>query len=863
MTPGHVYVYNTLVKKFPDADVFLASTNTTTERPFTFKQKQFLAVQAGIPADKFVLVKSPYKADEITHKYDPETTSLIFALSSKDAERIKPVRKDGSLGYLQPLPKDTSNLEPMNVHGYYDVIPSIKYTIAGVEGSSASAIRERYINGTEDERKEIISDMYPNSKKKNTIKKLLDSVLLKKKIDEHIVKLSNGKYRLLSKKGKNLGTFTSHKAAAKHEGEVEYFKSLKEDPDFGYTTFNNKENELNNLSWKIINNESGIEIIVFINDPNLPESYSWNQNLQGSVRALAKTKNIIQITSIKIAKKWFGTGLGQLMYDRLIQEAKNSGYKFLRSDFDRSDNAEHAWKRLSSRYNVTKILYPKFSPYYGKIKFYQINLQKVPVKIIEVTIDNRDKLEDTLNNKINSNDISDAKYVLDNWMFEYRVKTNLTAKDIFNKFPLKLESIPLNKLKPWKDWGRRPNNNNPIIVGRLIDNNLIILDGQHRVIKAKEAGENDIKGYVIDLPFKWSNPSKKYIEKINESISPFKLKLIKLKPFILKKIQSTYNSWPGDFGLCDTVASEIAEIINSSINEASAIIVDHNSYHFWVRVNNGIEYYDIDIPFGKYEKYDYNLNKFIKIPNVKFNINDILIYKTKENFLLTPWKLRKGYIPNKNDRYYTAEAVSDNISAILKSFLIGFQIDFQKRSISHRLESLSEIAEDVNGGDCYNFAALAYIYLKNYNPKLFSTNFYGGHAFIKINSKYYDSEHINGVSSINLLDSDYKNWSEDRFDILKFSDFCKYWKVNKNYILRLQKYINSPKQYLKENKLPCIKCNEVGLIRIEKPAINKFGKTYIKTFTKSCPNCLGKGYINSTVDYKKMSANDLDENINK
>lgn len=43
-------------------------------------------------------------------------------------------------------------------------------------------------------------------------------------IPEHIVKHGSG-YRLLSKKGKNLGDFKSHKAAAKHEGEVEWFKS--------------------------------------------------------------------------------------------------------------------------------------------------------------------------------------------------------------------------------------------------------------------------------------------------------------------------------------------------------------------------------------------------------------------------------------------------------------------------------------------------------------------------------------------------------------------------------------------------------------------------------------------------------------
>lgn len=42
----------------------------------------------------------------------------------------------------------------------------------------------------------------------------------------HIVKLPSGKYRLLSHEGKNLGTFDSREEAAKHEGEVEYFKHV-------------------------------------------------------------------------------------------------------------------------------------------------------------------------------------------------------------------------------------------------------------------------------------------------------------------------------------------------------------------------------------------------------------------------------------------------------------------------------------------------------------------------------------------------------------------------------------------------------------------------------------------------------------
>lgn len=42
-----------------------------------------------------------------------------------------------------------------------------------------------------------------------------------------IRKLKEGKYRLYSSKGKNLGTFTSKVKAEKHEKQVNYFKYLE------------------------------------------------------------------------------------------------------------------------------------------------------------------------------------------------------------------------------------------------------------------------------------------------------------------------------------------------------------------------------------------------------------------------------------------------------------------------------------------------------------------------------------------------------------------------------------------------------------------------------------------------------------
>lgn len=180
-SPGHAHVYNNLKTKFSDADIFVAASNDTSERPFSFEQKRYLASQAGVPEDRFVQVKQPYKANEITKDYNAEKTILVFALSSKDAERLSPKKKDGSLSYIQPYPKHHSSLETMDKHGYYYIVPKLRYSIDGVDTSSATEIRNKYLEGPDSRREKLIKELYPKGKHKK-IKKILDSVLVKSQL---------------------------------------------------------------------------------------------------------------------------------------------------------------------------------------------------------------------------------------------------------------------------------------------------------------------------------------------------------------------------------------------------------------------------------------------------------------------------------------------------------------------------------------------------------------------------------------------------------------------------------------------------------------------------------------------------------
>jgi len=173
---GHASVFDHLAHKFSDGEVFVAATDSKTERPFGFEDKKFLANQSGVPKDRFVQVKSPYKAEEITKQYDSSNTLLVFAVSEKDSDRFNfAPKKDGSPSYFQRY-IDSSD-QPMNKHGYIYIVPKIDFEINGQVIDSASKIRNMYTAADDEDKTSIIHDLYPLGKAPKKTKEILDRVL--------------------------------------------------------------------------------------------------------------------------------------------------------------------------------------------------------------------------------------------------------------------------------------------------------------------------------------------------------------------------------------------------------------------------------------------------------------------------------------------------------------------------------------------------------------------------------------------------------------------------------------------------------------------------------------------------------------
>lgn len=160
---GHYALYQSALKAFPGADVYVAATNDQSERPFPFSIKEKLAKLAGVQQGRFVQVKSPFQAKEITQHYDPNSDVLIFVRSEKDkTEQPKPggTKKDGSPAYFQPW--TGKNLQPFSKHAYIAYLPTVTF---GPGIQSATEIRKAWPTLDDRRKTAMVMSLYPATQK--------------------------------------------------------------------------------------------------------------------------------------------------------------------------------------------------------------------------------------------------------------------------------------------------------------------------------------------------------------------------------------------------------------------------------------------------------------------------------------------------------------------------------------------------------------------------------------------------------------------------------------------------------------------------------------------------------------------------
>lgn len=246
---GHRDVFASLQGKFGRDAVYIATSNKTDlpKSPFNFAEKTAFMNAAGVPSDRIMQVASPYKLPE---QFDPTHTIFVVAVGAPDAARLNAggTKKDGSAGYFQIF-KNIKECTTADQHGYVIIAEERNKTITlnGQEVDVSHGTPSRHAwNMVRDDaqgRAEYLKQMFGRDDPE--LGRILDKIPVNEdsnmpvandsqsaipgiSVLETIRKVAGG-YRLVSRKGKNLGTYPSKSGAEKRERQVQYFKHVGED----------------------------------------------------------------------------------------------------------------------------------------------------------------------------------------------------------------------------------------------------------------------------------------------------------------------------------------------------------------------------------------------------------------------------------------------------------------------------------------------------------------------------------------------------------------------------------------------------------------------------------------------------------
>ena len=169
MGSHHFAAYQHLVDKFGAANVYIATSNFTGPKsPFTFAEKKKIIRGYGVPSNKIVKVKDPYKAVEITSKL-PKNTAVVFGVGSKDGSRLV-------AGKYFDKYKPVKKLDDYKEHGYIYIIPHVALKVNGKEMSGTSirqALGDKSIKAPE--KRKLFKGIFGHSDK-NIYKLVVDKL---------------------------------------------------------------------------------------------------------------------------------------------------------------------------------------------------------------------------------------------------------------------------------------------------------------------------------------------------------------------------------------------------------------------------------------------------------------------------------------------------------------------------------------------------------------------------------------------------------------------------------------------------------------------------------------------------------------
>ena len=167
----HAAVYKKLLQDPRFDDVYIATSSKidmsdkdgVPKSPFSFEEKEMIAGGHGIDKSKFIQVKNPYSAEEITDKLDPETIVVYFVGKKDMGEdarfgQLGGLTKKGTPRYFKAF-NEEENYEGVKDHAYIAVAPHVEIDIPDYGEMSGTTIRQA-LSSAEPEEFETIMGFY-------------------------------------------------------------------------------------------------------------------------------------------------------------------------------------------------------------------------------------------------------------------------------------------------------------------------------------------------------------------------------------------------------------------------------------------------------------------------------------------------------------------------------------------------------------------------------------------------------------------------------------------------------------------------------------------------------------------------------
>jgi len=268
---------------------------------------------------------------------------------------------------LIPFPKGTTMVDVSDVYDWYKlgmVISDLDDADPKIFGQGAPHTVIAF--GSEEEEHKLLPLLkrlglsVHDIDRPEDVKKVIPAKMLAKDLAETIRKVKGGKFRLVSKKGRNLGTYPTRAGAEKRERQVQYFKHVGEDENF------NKEAEAWR-DWQLKMLPRKMEMLSKLVKGWVPSEEDHIAAIEAGYNAMKNTGDV------KDAAKAISDTFNEIQRQQGVAENFADG----RNPQDKGDSARHGIRKGMTIAQLKKIRSSKSaSPRKKQLAHWQINMRQ-------------------------------------------------------------------------------------------------------------------------------------------------------------------------------------------------------------------------------------------------------------------------------------------------------------------------------------------------------------------------------------------------------------------------------------------------------------------------------------------------------